>query len=214
MTMALRSSFDHTRHEDPLKRIDSRGGMASRTCDFDFQPVAPLAGRCLCIMTYCGWTKFIAHHLRNHGMIRFPCKYQRTIISSWFPRGAGFCPYTVWVCDRNGGPPMYMHDLCCTDAAIQPQLSHTSSAGVTNEGAAMFGEKRMSVSRAWSFRHLHLKWQYGHHHFSQPLSPREQCQQTSTSANNLLGPEFPAKVATQHSQELGHGDGESGCTPG
>ena len=28
--------------------------------------------------TYCGWTKPISRHQRNPGMIRFPCKYQKS----------------------------------------------------------------------------------------------------------------------------------------
>ena len=31
---------------------------------------------------YCGRTKSISHHLRNHEMTRFPCKHQQTIMSS------------------------------------------------------------------------------------------------------------------------------------
>ena len=39
--------------------------------------------------SYCGWTKSISHHLRNPGMIRFPCKCQQAMVSSMVsPRGA------------------------------------------------------------------------------------------------------------------------------
>ena len=34
------------------------------------------------IQPYCGCTKSISHHLRNPETIRFPCKYQQTLVST------------------------------------------------------------------------------------------------------------------------------------
>ena len=41
------------------------------------------------------WMDEILHHLRNPGRIRFPCKYQQTMVSHGFLGGAGFRPSTV-----------------------------------------------------------------------------------------------------------------------
>ena len=43
----------------------------------------------------------ILHHLRNPGRIRFPCKYQQTLVSHGFNYGAEFCPSTVGVDSQN-----------------------------------------------------------------------------------------------------------------
>ena len=47
-----------------------------------------------------GRNPFLAPPKKPNGMIRFPCKYQRTMVStmvlSWFLSGAGFRPSTVF----------------------------------------------------------------------------------------------------------------------
>ena len=41
------------------------------------------------------WMDEILHHLRNPGMICFPCKYPQNSSFPWLQRGAGFRPSTV-----------------------------------------------------------------------------------------------------------------------
>ena len=45
--------------------------------------------------------KSILHHLRNHRMIRFPCKYQQSMVSHGLKEVQEILPSTVWAARRS-----------------------------------------------------------------------------------------------------------------